>query len=212
MFGRLKRCALSVSLSETFRKHTKALGRTGVDVQKAPQEPFPDHKKATCLPPMLRDRRENTIGKQSFRILLPLNLSGVKEEERKILQEWLDLVDWRESRVRQQTARQCSGIWVYTKAQAKGDDKVRGSADRGIRRNAEGERSVKIPRDRCETLRAIIRQKDLAGDKAVAIERALDDLDDNNDPERMIFGMVATLWNEAVEAEFLQTLLAPVQE
>ena len=49
---------------------------------------------------MLLDRQENTIGKQPFRILLPLNLSGVKEEERKILQEWLDLVDWRESRVR----------------------------------------------------------------------------------------------------------------
>jgi hypothetical protein len=78
----------------------------------------------------------------------------------------LDLVDWRESRVR----------------------------------------SVKIPRDRCETLRAIIRQEDHAGDKAVAIKRALDDLDDNNDPTRMIFGMAATLWNEAVEAKLLQTL------
>ena len=123
---------------------------------------------------MLRDRLENTVGKQSFRILLPLNLSGVKEEERKILQERLDLVDWRESRVRQQTARQGSGLWV--KAQAKGDDKVGGSADRGIRRNAAGERNVKIPRDRCETLRAIIRQEDHAGDTAGAIERALDDL------------------------------------
>ena len=116
-----------------------------------------------------------TVGKQSFRILLPLNLSGVKEEERKFLQEWLDLVDWRESRVRQQTARQSNGLWMYTEAQAKGDDKVKGSADRDTRRNAEGERSVKIPRDRCETLRAIIRQEDHAGDKAVAIKRALDD-------------------------------------
>jgi hypothetical protein len=74
---------------ETFRKCTKALGSTGVDVQPAPQEPFPDHQKATCLPSMLRDRQENTIGKPSFRILLPLNLSGVKEEEQKTLQEWL---------------------------------------------------------------------------------------------------------------------------
>ena len=95
---------------------------------------------------------------------------------------------------------------MYTEAQAKGDDKVKGSADRDTRRNAEGERSVKIPRDRCETLRAIIRQEDHAGDKAVAIKRVLDDLDDNNDPTRMIFGMAATLWNEAVEAKLLQTL------
>ena len=146
------------------------MGRIGVDVLKAPQEPFPDHKKATCLPSMLRDRQENTIGKQSFRILLPLNLSGVKEEERKILQEWLDLVDWRESRVRQQTARQGSGLWVYTKAQAKGADKAGGSADRGIRRNAEGERDTKGPQDRYERLRSIMRQGGHAGDESSAIE------------------------------------------
>ena len=191
---------------EMFRKHTKALGRTGVDVSQAPQEPYLVHKKAICLPPMLRDRRENTVGRQTFRILLPLNLSGVKEEERNCLQEWLDLVDWRESRVRQQTARQSTGLWLYTGAQVNGDNKVQGSVDRDTRRNAEGERNVKIPRDRCETLRAIIRQEDHAGDQAVAIERALDDLDDNNDPERMIFGMVTTLWNGTVETEFLRAL------
>lgn len=106
----------------------------------------------------------------------------------------------REVHVRQQTARQGSGLWAYTKAQAKGDDKAGGSADRSIRRNTEGERSVKIPRDRCETLRAIIRQEDHAVDKAGVIERALDDLGGNNDPARMILGMAATLWNETVGA------------
>ena len=100
---------------EVFRKYTKALGSMGVDVQQAPQEPYPNHQKAPCLPAMLRDRQENTIGKQSFCILLPPYLSAVKEEERRILQEWLGLVDWRESKVRSQTARQHSGMWVYAR-------------------------------------------------------------------------------------------------
>jgi len=102
---------------EMFRRCSKELGGTGVEAHLAPQEPFDPRQKATCLPPMLRDRQENTVGKQTFRVLLPFNL-GVKEEERRLLQEWLDLVDWRESRVRQRTARQRSGIWAYTKAQA----------------------------------------------------------------------------------------------
>ena len=96
---------------ETFRRCSKELGETGVEAHLAPQEPFYNLQKAPCLPPMLRDRQKNTVGKP-FRILLPSNLSGVKEEERRLLQEWLDLVDWRESRVRQQTTRQRSGIWV----------------------------------------------------------------------------------------------------
>ena len=128
---------------EMFRKHTKALGRTGIDVQQAPQEPYPNHQKAPCLPAMLRDRQENTIGKQSFCILLPPYLSAVKEEERRILQEWLDFVNWRESRVRSQTARQHSGMWVYAKRRPNGTGKLVGSSSRDMRLNAVGERDAK---------------------------------------------------------------------
>ena len=172
----------------------------------APQEPFSNLQKAPCLPPMQCDRRENTVGKQSFRILLPLNLSGVTEEERRILQEWLDLVDWRESRVRQQTARQRSGIWAYTKAQAKVADKVVGSAGRSMHRSDEGEWDIKRPRDRCETLRTIMRQGGHANDESSTIERALDDLGGSQDPAQMVLGAATTLWNESVGEAFLQTL------
>ena len=155
---------------------------------------------------MLRDRQENTVGKQIFRVLLPLNLSGVKEEERRLLQEWLDLVDWRESRVRQRTARQRSGIWAYTKAQATGADKEEGSAGSSAHRRDEGERDTKRLRDRCETLRTIMRQEGHAGDQSKAIERALDDLGGSQDPAQMVLGAARTLWNESVEETLLQTL------
>ena len=185
---------------EIFWKCTTALGRTGVDVQQAPQNPFPDHQKSMCLPSMLRDRQENTIGKQSFHmllplnligkqsfhILLPLNLSGVKKEERRTLQEWLDLVDWRESRVRQQTARQHSSIWAYTKKQPNGAGKSVGSSGRGMRRNAKEDRDIKRPRDRYETLRAIVRQGGHATDESSAIQRALEDLGGSQDPAPMV--------------------------
>ena len=115
---------------EMFRKHNKALGRTGIGVQQAPQEPYPNHQKAPCLPAMWR--QDNTIGKQSFRILLPSNLSDVKEEGRRILQGWLDLVDWRESKVRSQTARQHSGMWVYVGMQPNGTGKSVGSSSRDM--------------------------------------------------------------------------------
>src|SRR6056300_529743 len=112
--------------------------------------------------------------------------SGVKEEERRLLQEWLDLVDWRESRVRQQTARQRSGIWAYTKAQAKGADKGEGGAGSSAHRRDEGERDTKRLRDRCETLRTIMRQEGHTGDQLNAIERVLDDLGGSQDPAQMV--------------------------
>ena len=139
-------------------------------------------------------------------MFLPLKLSGVKEEERKILQEWLDLVDWRESRVRQQTARQNSGIWAHTKSQPNMADKAVGSFGRGLRRNAEGERDAKGPRDCYETFRTVMRQGDHADDVSSAIERALDDLGGNQDPAQMVLGVPAALWNESVGDKSLQTL------
>jgi hypothetical protein len=168
-----------------FRRCSKELGGTGVEAHLAPQEPLDPRQKAPCLPPMLRDRQENTVGKQTFRVLLPLNL-GVKEEERRLLQEWLDLVDWRESRVRQRTARQRSGIWAYTKAQATGADMGEGSAGGSVHRRDKEERDTKRPRDRYETLRTIILQEGHADDQSNAIERALDDLGGSQDPAQMV--------------------------
>ena len=176
-----------------FRKHNKALGKTGIDVQQAPQEPYPNHQKAPCLPTMLRDRQDNTIGKQSFRILLPSNLSDVKEEERRILQRWLDLVDWRESKVRSQAARQHSGMWVYVGMQPNGTGKSVDSSSRYMRCNAEGERDVKRSRDRYETLRTIVRQGDHAAEGSNAIRQALEELGGSQDPAQMVLGAAAAL-------------------
>ena len=94
--------------------------------------------------------------------------------------------------MRQQTARQYSGISAYTKAQTNGADKVVGSAGRSIRHNAGGKWVVKRTRDRCETLRTRMRQGGHAGDESSAIKRALDDLGGNQDPAQMVLGVATT--------------------
>ena len=95
--------------------------------------------------------------------------------------------------MRHRTARQRSGIWAYTKAQATGADKGGGSAGSSVHRSDEGERDTKRPRDRCETLRTIMRQEGHADDQLSAIERALDDLGGSQDPAQMVLGAARTL-------------------
>ena len=118
---------------------------------------------------------------------------GIRTEGQDIDKHDEERVSWTEAIRNIRRLRNKLHMWVYTKMQPNGTRKSVGSSGQDIRRDAEGERDAKRPRDRCETLRAIVRPRGHAAEESNANQRALEDLGGSQDPEqiewRQYYGM-----------------------